>query len=117
MLENFKKHWLIRSGEALKKLQKKLWDACKASGNQVYDHFAEVRKLVSIGSGAEREVEDFMLIRYACCLIVSHNVVDKLCCSTSRNATMAGAPTCLPPCTAPRLKVCSRSFSQALLQY
>lgn len=34
--------------------------ACKASGNQVDDHFAEVRKLVSIGSGAEREVENLL---------------------------------------------------------
>ena len=34
---------------------------------------------------------------YACCLIVSHNVVDKLCCSTSRNTTMAELPlVCLP---------------------
>jgi DNA-damage-inducible protein D len=55
---------------SFKEVIEKAMDACKASGNQVYDHFAEVRKLVSIGSGAEREVEDFMLIRYACCLIV-----------------------------------------------
>ena len=41
-------------------------DACKASGNLVDDHFAEVCKLVSIGSVAEREVEDFMFTHYAC---------------------------------------------------
>ena len=55
---------------SFKEVIEKAMDECKASGNQVYDHFAEVRKLVSIGSGAEGEVEDFMLIRYACCLIV-----------------------------------------------
>ena len=39
-------------------------------GGPVEDHFAEVRKMVEIGSGARRNVEDYELSRYACYLIV-----------------------------------------------
>ena len=44
--------------------------ACANSGHDVEDHFAEVRKMVEIGSGAKRNVEDYELSRYACYLIV-----------------------------------------------
>lgn len=47
-------------------------EACRASGQQVSDHFANLRKMVGIGSGAQREVEDMRLSRYACYLIVQN---------------------------------------------
>ena len=47
-------------------------EACKGSKNMVSDHFVEVNKMVSIGSGAERELDDIELSRYACYLIVQN---------------------------------------------
>jgi len=47
-------------------------EACRTSGQRVEDHFADIRKMVGIGSGARREVEDLRLSRYACYLIVQN---------------------------------------------
>ncbi len=44
--------------------------ACKNSGFEPTNHFADISKMVTLGSGAEREVDDYMLSRYACYLIV-----------------------------------------------
>ena len=38
-------------------------EACANVGQQVEDHFIDVNKMVVIGSGAERQVDDVMLIR------------------------------------------------------
>jgi len=43
--------------------------ACKSSGSLTGNHFAETGKMVSIGSGAQRESEDCYLSRYACYLV------------------------------------------------
>lgn len=47
-------------------------EACKQSDNEVSDHFEDVLAMVSIGSGAQRELEDIRLSRYACYLIVQN---------------------------------------------
>lgn len=44
--------------------------ACEKSGHKIEDHFANVGKMVKVGSGAEREIDDYALSRYACYLIV-----------------------------------------------
>jgi len=46
--------------------------ACETSGFSISDHFANVGKMVDIGSGAARDVGDVMLTRYACYLIAQN---------------------------------------------
>lgn len=46
--------------------------ACEISGQNISDHFADVGKLVDIGSGAQKEIDDVMLTRYACYLIAQN---------------------------------------------
>ena len=46
--------------------------ACDVAGHEVGDHFADVGKMVELGSGATREVDDVMLTRFACSLIAQN---------------------------------------------
>lgn len=50
----------------------KAMESCKSAQIEVSDHFAEVSKMVMIGSGAERKLKDYMLTRYACYLIAQN---------------------------------------------
>jgi DNA-damage-inducible protein D len=47
-------------------------EACKNSEQPLDDHFVDFHEMVSIGSGAEREMESVKLSRYACYLIVQN---------------------------------------------
>ena len=46
--------------------------ACANSGVSVADHFVDILEMVTIGSGAERQVDSVKLSRYACYLIVQN---------------------------------------------
>ena len=46
--------------------------ACEVSENEIANHFVDVNKMVDIGSGVQREVDDMILTRYACYLIAQN---------------------------------------------
>lgn len=76
-----KEYWSARDLQPLleysawdkfRRVVEKAMEACRQSGHAVEDHFSHAGKMVDIGSGARREVEDIRLSRYACYLIVQN---------------------------------------------
>ena len=54
------------------KVVEKAKSACENSGVSMSDHFVDVNKMVTLGSGSQREIDDIALTRYACYLIAQN---------------------------------------------
>lgn len=54
------------------KVIEKAKKSCENIGEEVQNHFADIGKLVALGSGSEREISDIALTRYACYLIAQN---------------------------------------------
>jgi len=58
--------------ENFSKVIDKAKESCHNSGEKISDHFPDVRKTIPMPKGAEKEIDDILLTRYACYLIAQN---------------------------------------------
>lgn len=58
--------------ENFEKVINKGKDACQNAGEDISNHFPDIRKVIEAGKGAQHEITDILLTRYACYLIAQN---------------------------------------------
>ena len=58
--------------ENFSKVIEKAKESCINAGGKTSDHFPDVRKTIAMPKGAEKEIDDILLTRYACYLIAQN---------------------------------------------
>jgi DNA-damage-inducible protein D len=58
--------------ENFEKVIQKARDACRNAGEKITDHFPDVRKTIPMPKGAEKNIDDILLTRYACYLVAQN---------------------------------------------
>ena len=88
-------------------------EACRNSHQQVENHIEDILHMVEIGSGTQRELQDILLSRYACYLIVQNGAPSKPVIAVWERYNLTGEAVGKISTTFPIVQSCQIIYSQS----